>query len=92
MKYLVYSTVTTHMVCFDSLASAEEYILSVAEEEDFIEANYSINTRSAVADTLEELMEDLHDWWGKENCSNECVCLYLGAFNYYIKAIPYLED
>lgn len=92
MKYLVYNTITNSIVSFDSLASAEEYILSIAEEEDFAEANYSINAENSVADTLEELMEDLRDWWDQDNHSNECICLYLGAYNYYIRTVPHLED
>lgn len=94
MKYVVWnSCCDSDLICCDNRASAEELILSIAEEDDFVECNYAIN-RFGDADTLEEYIDLLCDqWnWDKENCSNECVVLYLGGFNYYIRTIPSLED
>ena len=92
MKFIVWNSINSDLICCDSRASAEELILSIAEEEDFVECNYSINAKDSVADTFEELMEDLRDWWQKYHCSNECIALYFGAYNYYIREIPSLED
>lgn len=91
MKYIVWNTVTNSIISCNSRASAEELILSFAEEEDFAECNYGINMLGD-ADTLEEYVDLLRDLWGKENCNNECVVLYLGGFNYYIRTIPSFED
>lgn len=91
MKYIVWNTVTNSIISCNSQASAEELILSFAEEEDFAECNYGIN-RLGDADTLEEYVDLLRDLWGKENCNNECITLYLGGYNYYIRTIPSFED
>ena len=91
MKYVVWDSSNNDLICCDSRASAEELILSIAEEEDFIDCNYSIN-KLEDADTLEEYMDTLRDWWKKYHCSNECIALYLGGFNYYISTILSLED
>ena len=91
MKYVVWNSCNSDLICCDSRASAEELILSIAEEEAFTECNYGIN-RLGVADTLEECMNMSRNWWNKYHCSNECIALYLGGSNYYIRAIPSLED
>ena len=78
------------MVC-GSESDAQEMILSFAEEEDFVECNYGIN-RMNDADTLEEYIDTLRDWWKKYHCNNECIALFLGGFNYCIRTIPSLED
>lgn len=91
MKYVVWDSSNNDVICCDSRASAEELILSIAEEEDFVECNYGIN-RLGDADTLEEYTDTLRDWWKKYQCSNECIALFFGGINYYIRAIPSLED
>ena len=91
MKYVVWNSCNDDLICCDSRASAEELVLSIAEEEDFVECNYGIN-RLGVADTLEECMNMPRNWWNKYHCSNECIALYLGGGNYYIRTIPSLED
>ena len=91
MKYVVWNTCNDDLICCDNLASAEELILSIAEEEDFAQCNYDIN-RIEDADTLEEYMDTLRNWWEKYHCSTECIALYLGGSNYYIRTIPSLED
>lgn len=91
MKYIVWDSCSDDLTCCDSRASAEELVLSIAEEEAFIEYNYGINKLDD-ADTLEEYTDTLRDWWKKYHCSNECITLYLGGFNYYIRTIPSLED
>ena len=91
MKYVVWNSCNNDLICCDSQASAEELILSIAEEEAFTECNYGIN-RIEDADTLEEYMDTLRNWWKKYHCSNECIALYLGGSNYYIRTIPNLED
>ena len=91
MKYVVWNSRNDDLICCDNLASAEELILSIAEEEDFVQCNYGIN-RIEDADTLEEYMDILRDWWNKYHCSNECIALYLDGSSYYIRAIPSLED
>lgn len=91
MKYVVWNSCNSDLICCDSRASAEELILSIAEEEDFVECNYGIN-RIEDADTLEEYMDTLRNWWEKYYCSNECIALYLGGSKYYIRTIPSLED
>lgn len=91
MKYIIWNTTNSNLICCDSQASAEELILSIAEEEAFAGCNYGIN-KLEDADTLEEYVDMLRDLWGKENCNNECIALYLGGFNYYIRQIPSLED
>lgn len=91
MKYIVWDSSNNDLICCDSRASAEELVLSIAEEEAFIEYNYGINKLDD-ADTLEEYTDTLRDWWKKYHCSNECITLYLGGFNYYIRTIPSLED
>lgn len=90
-KYVVWNTCNNDMICFDTHVSAEEYILSIAETEDFVSFNYGIN-RLNDDDTLEDYIEDLRDWFHQDDRSNECVCLYYGGYNFYIKEIPYLED
>lgn len=91
MKYIVWDSCSDDLICCDSRASAEELILSIAEEEDFVECNYGIN-RLGDANTLEEYMDTLRNWWKKYHCSNECIALYFGGVNHYIRAIPSLED
>ena len=91
MKYVVWNSCNSDLICCDSQASAEELILSIAEEEAFTECNYSINILEYI-DTLEECMNMLRNWWKKYHCSNECIALYLGGSNYYIRTIPSLED
>lgn len=91
MKYVVWNSCNSDLICCDSQASAEELILSIAEEEAFTECNYNINILE-YADTLEECMNMLRNWWKKYHCSNECIALYLGGSNYYIRTIPSLED
>lgn len=91
MKCVVWDSCNSDLICCDSQASAEELILSIAEEEDFVECNYGIN-KIEDADTLEEYMDTLRNWWEKYHCSNECIALYLGGSNYYIRTIPSLED
>ena len=90
-KYIVWNTANDDRFCFDTRTSAEEFILSIAEENDFEEFNYGIN-RCDDADTFEEYVEAFHNWLHKEHCSNECICLYVGGYNFYIREIPYLED
>ena len=91
MKYIVWNSRNDDLICCDNLASAEELILSIAEEEDFVQCNYDIN-RIEDADTLEEYMDTLRNWWKKYHCSNECIALYLGGIDYDIRTIPSLED
>lgn len=91
MKYVVWNSCSDDLICCDSRASAEELILSIAEEEDFVECNYGIN-KMKDADTPEEYIDTLRDWWKKYHCSNEGIALYLGGYNYYIRQIPSLED
>lgn len=91
MKFVVWNTETNSIISCNSRASAEELLLSFAEEEDFAECNYGIN-RLGDADTLEEYVDLLRDWWKKYHCNNECIALYLGGYNYYIRTIPSLED
>ena len=91
MKYVVWNSCNDDLICCDSQASAEELILSIAEEEDFIKCNYGINKMSE-ADTLEEYINKLRDWWKKYHCNNECIALHLGGYTYYIRTIPSLED
>lgn len=92
MKYIVWNSCNDNLICCcDSRASAEELILSIAEEEDFVECNYCIN-RLGDANTLEEYMDTLRNWWKKYHCSNECIALYSGSSNYCIRTIPSLED
>lgn len=91
MKYVVWNSCNSDLICCDNQASAEELILSIAEEDDFVECNYGINIIED-ADTLEEYMNTLRNWWKKYHCSNECIALYLGGNNYYIRTIPSLED
>ena len=91
MKYVVWNSCNNDLICCDNLASAEELVLSIAEEEDFVQCNYDIN-RIEDADTLEEYMDTLRNWWEKYHCSNECIALYFGGSNYYIRTIPSLED
>ena len=91
MKYIVWNSCNNDLICCDNLASAEELILSIAEEEDFIKCNYGINKMNE-ADTLEEYINKLRDWWKKYHCNNECIALHLGGYTYYIRAIPSLED
>ena len=91
MKYVVWNSCNNDLICCDNLASAEELILSIAEEEDFVQCNYGIN-RIEDADTLEEYIDTLRNWWEKYQCSNECIALYLGGIDYDIRTIPSLED
>lgn len=91
MKYVVWNCCNDELICCDSRASAEELILSIAEEEAFTECNYGIN-RIDDADTLEEYMDTLRNLWEKYHWSNKCTALYLGGIDYYIRAIPSLED
>ena len=91
MKYVVWNSCNNDLICCDNLASAEELVLSIAEEEDFVQCNYDIN-RIEDADTLEEYMDTLRYWWEKYHCSNACIALYLVGSNYYIRTIPSLED
>ena len=91
MKYVVWNCCNDDLICCDNRASAEELILSIAEEEAFTECNYGIN-RIEDADTLEEYMDTLRNWWEKYHWSNEYIALYLGGINYYTRAIPSLED
>lgn len=91
MKYVVWNSCNDDLICCDNRASAEELVLSITEEEAFIEYNYGINKLDD-ADTLEEYTDTLRDWWKKYNCSNECIALFFGGINYYIKTIPSLED
>lgn len=91
MKYVVWNSCNDDLICCNSRASAEELVLSIAEEEAFIEYNYGINKLDD-ADTLEEYTDTLRDWWKKYHCSNECIALFFGGINYYIRAIPSLED
>lgn len=90
-KYVIWNSTNSDLICCDSRASAEELVLSIAEEEDFAECNYGINIMNH-ADTPEEYIDALRDWWGKEHCSNEGIALYMGGFNFYIRGIPSLED
>ena len=91
MKYVVWNSCNDDLICCDNRISAEELVLSIAEEEAFIEYNYGINKLDD-ADTLEEYTDTLRDWWKKYQCSNECIDLFFGGINYYIRAIPSLED
>ena len=91
MKYVVWNSCNNDLICCDSQASAEELILSFAEEEDFVKCNYGINKMNE-ADTLEEYINKLRDWWKKYHCNNECIALHLGGYTYYIRTIPSLED
>ena len=91
MKYVVWNCCNDDLICCDNRASAEELILSIAEEEAFTECNYGIN-RIEDADTLEEYMDTLRNLQEKYHWSNECIALYLGGINYYTRAIPSLED
>ena len=91
MKYIVWNSCNDDLICCDNRISAEELVLSIAEEEAFIEYNYGINKLDD-ADTLEEYTDILRDWWKKYHCSNECVALFFGGIKYYIRAIPSLED
>ena len=91
MKFIVWNSTNDDLICCDSRASAEELVLSIAEEEDYVECNYGIN-KMKDADTLEEYIDTLRDWWQKYHCSNECITLYFGAYNYYIREIPSLEE
>lgn len=91
MKYVVWNCCNDDLICCDNRVSAEELVLSIAEEEDFVQYNYGIN-RIEDADTLEEYMDTLRNWWEKYHWSNECIALYLGGINYYTRAIPSLED
>lgn len=91
MKFIVWNSINSDLICCDSRASAEELVLSIAEEEDFVECNYGINKMND-ADTFEEYIDTLRDWWKKYHCSNEGIALYLGGYNYYIREIPSLED
>lgn len=91
MKYVVWNCCNSDLICCDSRASAEELILSIAEEEDFVQCNYGIN-RIDDADTLEGYTDTLRNWWDKYHWSNECIVPYLGGINYYIRTIPSLED
>lgn len=91
MKYVVWNSRDDDLICCDSRASAEELILSIAEEEAFTKCNYSINILE-YTDTLEECMNMSRNWWKKYHCSNECIALYIGGSNYYIRTIPSLED
>ena len=91
MKYIVWNSCNDDLICCNSRTSAEELVLSIAEEEAFIEYNYGINKLDD-ADTLEEYTDTLRDWWKKYQCSNECIALFFGGINYYIRVIPSLED
>lgn len=91
MKYVVWNVRNNDLICCDNLASAEELVLSIAEEDDFIECNYGINIIED-ADTLEEYMNILRNWWKKYHWNNECIALYLGGIDYDIRVIPSLED
>lgn len=91
MKYIVWDSCSDDLICCDNRISAEELVLSIAEEEAFIEYNYGINKLDD-ADTLEEYTDTLRDWWKKYQCSNECIALFFGGINYYIRPIPSLED
>lgn len=91
MKYVVWNVRNNDLICCDNLASAEELILSIAEEEAFTECNYTINILE-YTDTLEECMDIFRDWWKKYHWSNECIALYLGGIDYGIRTIPSLED
>lgn len=91
MKYIVWNSCNDDLICCDNRISAEELVLSIAEEEAFIEYNYGINKLDD-ADTLEEYTDTLRDWWKKYQCSNECIALFFGGINYYIRVIPSLED
>ena len=91
MKFIVWNSTNNDLICCDSRASAEELVLSIAEEEDYVECNYGIN-KMKDADTLEEYIDTLRDWLKKYHCSNEGIALYLGGYNYYIRQIPNLED
>ena len=91
MKYVVWNCCNDDLICCDDRASAEELILSIAEEDDFVECNYNINILE-YADTLEECMDMFRNWWKKYHCSNECIALYLGGIDYDIRTIPSLED
>ena len=91
MKYVVWNTCDSGIVVCNSRASAEEFVLSVAEEEDFEEFNYGINIYKD-ADTLEEELEEFRNQLKKYKCTNECICLYIGGYNYYIRTVPSLED
>lgn len=91
MKYVVWNSYNSDLICCDSRASAEELVLSIAEEEAFTECNYNINILE-YTDTLEECIDMFRNWWKKYHCSNECITLYLGGSNYYIRIIPSLED
>ena len=53
MKYVVWNSCNSDLICCDSRASAEELVLSIAEEEAFTECNYNINILE-YTDTLEE--------------------------------------
>ena len=91
MKYIVWDSCSDDLICCDNRISAEELVLSIAEEEAFIEYNYGINKLDD-ADTLEEYTDTLRYWWKKYQCSNECIALFFGGINYYIRPIPSLED
>ena len=91
MKYVIWNSCNSDLICCDNRASAEELVLSIAEEDDFVECNYGINILE-YTDTLEECMDMFRNWWKKYHCSNECIALYLGGSNYYIRTIPSLED
>ena len=71
--------------------TADRGSLCNALTEAFTECNYRINILE-YTDTLEEYMNMSRNWWKKYHCSNECIALYLGGSNYYIRTIPSLED
>lgn len=60
MKYIVWNSCNDDLICCDNRISAEELVLSIAEEEAFIEYNYGINKLDD-ADTLEEYTDTLRD-------------------------------
>lgn len=91
MKYIIHNTYCRDLICCDNLASAEELILSFAEEEAFFEFNYAINVEDE-ADTLEEYLEYLREWWNMDDETNECICLFAGGINFNIGQVPYVED
>ena len=91
MKYVVWNTCNNSIVVCNSRTSAEELVLSIAEEEDFEEFNYGINI-CGDADTLEEELEEFRNQLKKYEYTNECICLYIGGYNYCIRTVPSLED
>ena len=72
MKYVVWNTCNNDIVVCNSRASAEEFVLSVAEEEDFEEFNYGINIYKD-ADSLEEELKEFRNQLKKYECTNECI-------------------